>query len=633
MPHMPATTGSSSIDISRGVASLRDHSAAGDGTIDDTQAFQDALDTGKRVIGRAGDTYLVDGGLLCSTADQVIDMTGCTVKLKNNASSKIMLRLDGARSRVVGGEWDLNVANNTGGDTYGYQAVFLAADYSVAESLYVHDSHGLGIKGRANVNYAEVRNCRIERCAVQGVFFDGPTTADAFGARVSGCTITVATVSSRAIYISSNEPFTYQHKRWIVEGNTIIGPSSASTAVGITGRGTDGVVVDNQVVNFDIGISLDRQTAIRCVVAGNRVENDYAGYGGIEVNGGESVISGNYVRGHRYGIVGSTNLGAGASMDGRLIVGNRLEAQTTYAIYAVPASGDTARRQSIIGNLITATTALGGMIRLARDCKYSLVEGNTIKGPDSTAGRGVYLDSVNGNVAIRGNRFAGLQRAVTLYNNTATAYDQISFEGNDCSEDIGATDSSWLNLEGTATYGSGVRIRGNFTGESTVATRDVVDCAGNIRDVRASTYSTPEGNLSAGAGSTYVRKQDGKTWVKASGSGNTGWRPIYYVPRTAPTYGVNVSIATLAAGGEFAITPTDANAFQIDNPTSPVTGARITIRVINTTAGALGAVTWGTAYKLAAWTSPAAGFSRAIDFQYDGANWIEVSRTTADVPN
>ena len=49
---------------------------------------------------------------------------------------------------------------------------------------------------------------------------------------------------------------------------------------------------------------------------------------------------------------------------------------------------------------------------------------------------------------------------------------------------------------------------------------------------------------------------------------------------------------------------------------------------------ALGAVTWDTLYKLAAWTSPANGTQRTITFRFDpNGSWYEVNRTTVDVPN
>lgn len=101
----------------------------------------------------------------------------------------------------------------------------------------------------------------------------------------------------------------------------------------------------------------------------------------------------------------------------------------------------------------------------------------------------------------------------------------------------------------------------------------------------------------------------------------------------APAYGASVAIDAVVAN-EHVITATNGTAFTIANPLYAVqAGQRITIKVKNASGGVLGAVTWGTAFKLAAWTSPANGFSRSIDFRYDGANWVEVSRTPADVPN
>lgn len=101
--------------------------------------------------------------------------------------------------------------------------------------------------------------------------------------------------------------------------------------------------------------------------------------------------------------------------------------------------------------------------------------------------------------------------------------------------------------------------------------------------------------------------------------------------RVVTTYGTTIAIDA-SLGNEFVTTPTDGVAFQLNNPSNATAGQRITIRVRNTF-GVLGALTFGTLYKAAAWTQPANGFSRAIDFQYDGTNWIEVSRTPADVPN
>lgn len=91
-----------------------------------------------------------------------------------------------------------------------------------------------------------------------------------------------------------------------------------------------------------------------------------------------------------------------------------------------------------------------------------------------------------------------------------------------------------------------------------------------------------------------------------------------------------------SAGRLFVITPTNTTAFTINAPTNtPPSGTtlRISIRIRNGSGGALGTITWDAVFKMAAWTSPANGYSRTISFDWNGTNWVEASRTTADVPN
>lgn len=102
--------------------------------------------------------------------------------------------------------------------------------------------------------------------------------------------------------------------------------------------------------------------------------------------------------------------------------------------------------------------------------------------------------------------------------------------------------------------------------------------------------------------------------------------------QTSTTGGAAVDIdASLA--NEVRVSVLDNTAFTINAPTNPTKGQRITVRVRNAAGVAMGAVTWNAVFKMAAFTNPADTFSRSVDFQYDGAVWIEVSRTPADVPN
>lgn len=98
------------------------------------------------------------------------------------------------------------------------------------------------------------------------------------------------------------------------------------------------------------------------------------------------------------------------------------------------------------------------------------------------------------------------------------------------------------------------------------------------------------------------------------------------------TYSANMS-PNCSFGNRSIITATNGTAFTIAAPTNPLTDQQLTITIRNTSGGALGTATWNAVFKMATWTQPATGFSRSITFAYNGTNWVELTRTTADVPN
>lgn len=100
------------------------------------------------------------------------------------------------------------------------------------------------------------------------------------------------------------------------------------------------------------------------------------------------------------------------------------------------------------------------------------------------------------------------------------------------------------------------------------------------------------------------------------------------------TVAYSASITFSAANSKvFNITANNSTAFTINAPTSPMYGKRITVKIINSSGGALGAITWPANFKMSAWTSPANGFSRSIDLDFNGSNWVQVAQTGVDVPN
>lgn len=108
-------------------------------------------------------------------------------------------------------------------------------------------------------------------------------------------------------------------------------------------------------------------------------------------------------------------------------------------------------------------------------------------------------------------------------------------------------------------------------------------------------------------------------------------KPFVHVLTTL-TYSAAIDIDA-SVGNSFQVTATNGVAFTINNPTNARTGQRMKLTIRNTSGGALGAITWDTLFKMAAWVSPATANSRSIEFEYNGTNWREIGKTAADVPN
>ncbi len=86
-------------------------------------------------------------------------------------------------------------------------------------------------------------------------------------------------------------------------------------------------------------------------------------------------------------------------------------------------------------------------------------------------------------------------------------------------------------------------------------------------------------------------------------------------------------------GNRYVLTVTNGVAYAFRDFTNPVVGQQYRLTVRNASGGAAGVMTFNPGYKLAAWTQPANGFSRSITFEFNGVNFVEISRTTVDVPN
>lgn len=122
------------------------------------------------------------------------------------------------------------------------------------------------------------------------------------------------------------------------------------------------------------------------------------------------------------------------------------------------------------------------------------------------------------------------------------------------------------------------------------------------------------------------------TWM----GGITTLGYVRTVPPVALVYGASIAIDA-KLGNRFTVTVTDGNAFAFANPTNPpdtTRGQDLSITIRNTSGGALGAGTFGTAYKVSGnVAATATGNNRTIQFTWNGTNWVEIFRTAADVAN
>lgn len=164
--------------------------------------------------------------------------------------------------------------------------------------------------------------------------------------------------------------------------------------------------------------------------------------------------------------------------------------------------------------------------------------------------------------------------------------------------------------------------------------------SGNITIIPMATYGLfpiyAEGVHFSG-GADFIGSYTGYLTKIAGSVSNVGSQELH-------TKGTVFPLSTLAFAGNvvtdaklansFTLNVTTGTAFVMDAPTSGIDGQIITIRIFNSSGGALGVITWAAGWQLAgAFTNPASGKNRAITFSREGGVWYEQYRTAADVSN
>lgn len=584
--------------------SPEDKGAVGDGVTDDSAAFTAAAADGRSIKLTPGRTYLT-GPFTLATANQGVLGWGATVKLKA-ASSSQLCNLNAVGTWIEGGIWDVNSVAQNG--------ILLGKDYCSVEFATLQNCGAAGIYSSNGANYIKICRNHIKDATTYGIYVES-TAADAVGNEISENTVdTSATAGASGIYLTgSNSPFTHKQRRWNVSNNIVKGHSSG-TVVGITLRAVDGVCHGNQVTGHLLQISAD--ITEKSTFTGNRCTDPASGTSyGMEINGGYNTISGNYMNGQTYCLTSS-----GQNADYNTVTGNTFVDAASRLVFFAPGSGKTARYLTFSGNnfIYTSTGTNRAGIYLAGDCEFAHISGNNFKGPGSgqSGGRAVFLDTVINDVSVIGNRFSGWERPMALYSAAADAYINITFNANDCAEDMTSA-GSWLANEGSATIGSNVVQMWNTTSAGVNNARNFLDKSANRLLEWSDSFNNPNSNISGGVGSIYVvpiANRNPGYWLKENGTGNTGWRGI-----------ITNSVSADKGNADATLTPGTSEHTNLW-ATTLTADRTVTLATSNVQAGARFRIvrTAAGAFNLNVGTGPlkALAASEWCDVEYNGSAWL-----------
>lgn len=126
----------------------------------------------------------------------------------------------------------------------------------------------------------------------------------------------------------------------------------------------------------------------------------------------------------------------------------------------------------------------------------------------------------------------------------------------------------------------------------------------------------------------FVLRQPGMRLGGGSVAGNFVDTATNLVELVAAT---NVAVDAISATA-FRVEATSPMSVTVDEPTNPIVGRVLTFIVVNNSGGSA-TFAWDSKFDLAGtFTSPADGYQRTITFSFDGTEWIELMRASADIP-
>jgi hypothetical protein len=284
----------------------------------------------------------------------------------------------------------------------------------------------------------------------------------------------------------------------------------------------------------------------------------------------------------------------------------------------------------VIGGAIRTAITKGCVVTSGYSVRFTgtVFESNTHEGlfVQTASGRLIEDLLVDGDSWFEDNYHAHVDTGIQVYSaivNGTTASATAIFRDVRFSQGGILSDRKSLQINKASVTLDNVRAYFGFAAEITVVNAlSYVQVIGDIADRCGRFISNPDGaQVVTPVFNPIIDNGDGTSKVQSSV--NTFVSVAYSTSMTVNS----------AAGDQFTISATNGTAFAINAPSNPLLGRRITFIIRNASGGALGVATWNAVFKLSAWTQPANANSRSITFRYDAVNWVELNRTTVDVPN
>ncbi len=528
------------------IVNALEYGVKGDGATDDTAALEAAC---AAAIGR---TLLIPPGINClvnSTVDfddanTRIIAYGARISQGASWSGADIISIGAANITLEG----LTVEGTSDGVTGGITTVTNAAAGTTIRNCDISDVH-YGISANNNSDIL-IENNNIHDCSAYTVRCHNIAAASAYknitvrNNVLDTSHLDPATTTQICLLVRGDSAYPTTNVK--VTGNRMVMPTNPtnSGALGCEMRFIDGgVFSDNYGKDGAMTVSVAGSTDVS--VIGNNCEGQtfYA----IEIASVSSisnrdiVVSGNTIDGNsilNYGI-GVQGTGGSSRLT---IADNTIKSTALYGIFIsnqwdwITITGnsiDMAVAASQYGIYCFAST--GAIDQMA-------ISGNLLNG-NATALKAIYIDDCS-NVAITGNVIMDwVENPVFISSDTATV-DYITITGNII------RGSGNITKTGAGSFGTRIQVFNNpDTRFSSAVGTNWIDWNASIGEAWGT--GDPEGAITAGIGSTFVRTNGGLSttlYVKESGTGNTGWSPANGLMRTFTaaniadaTNGVNTS--------------------------------------------------------------------------------------------